>query len=361
MVVLEAGRCGTGRAGATAASSPGCGRAPDAERGSAPRGRDCSWPRPGRRSTRSAPGATSRASTPGPRGPHLVVSAAAAQDGATRSPPSAATEVGALSAAGARVCASPVFRGGVGRARGATVQPARLAFGLRERRWRAARGRRGHACAPRSAAAHGPAPPWPRRTAARSGRAPPCSRSTPPRARWRRCARRTVASSHIVLTEPVPDVLEGSAGPAARRSPTAGRCCTTSAPRRTGASRSAGAAGAWPSARAPAGAGGRPRRGRADAPRPRALLPGARRPRDRARLGRADRRLPHPPAAVRGSLPLLGLLARRLYTGQWVGRLVDMCRVRHHVLYRVGLLYPSRISSLFPKGIGIRSIWKRSF
>ena len=61
----------------------------------------------------------------------------------------------------------------------------------------------------------------------------------------------SVASSHIVLTEPVPDVLEALRLDRRRgdlRLPHA--CCTTSARPATGASRSAGAAGAWPSARA---------------------------------------------------------------------------------------------------------------
>src|SRR5215203_1835392 len=65
--------------------------------------------------------------------PHLVVSCAPAQDGASADAVDG-REVLALTAAEARaVCDSPVFRGGVAARTGATVQPARLAFGLRER------------------------------------------------------------------------------------------------------------------------------------------------------------------------------------------------------------------------------------
>ena len=106
-------------------------------------------------------------------------------------------------------CASPAFRAGAIYPSVATVQPARLALGLRERllgarrravrvlagagaarRRRRGRGahRRRHACAP----------------------ARRCWRSAaPPGAGAARCASRlTVASSHIVITEPVPDLLE---------------------------------------------------------------------------------------------------------------------------------------------------------
>ena len=135
--------------------------------------------------------------------PHLVVSAAPAQDG-----------VGAAAVDGARVvalsgeevrarCASPLFRGGVEVKVGATVQPARLAFGLRERlrergvrifersrvaalEGATARTRGGRVRARAAIVAAGAA----------SGALPPLR------------DRLTVASSHIVLTEPVADVIE---------------------------------------------------------------------------------------------------------------------------------------------------------
>jgi glycine/D-amino acid oxidase-like deaminating enzyme len=133
---------------------------------------------------------------------HLVVSAAPAQDG-----------VGAAAVDGARVvalsgeevrarCASPLFRRGVEVKVGATVQPARLAFGLRERlrergvrifersrvaalEGATARTRGGRVRARAAIVASGAA----------TGALPPLR------------DRLTVSSSHIVLTEPVPDVV----------------------------------------------------------------------------------------------------------------------------------------------------------
>jgi len=135
--------------------------------------------------------------------PQLVVSAAPAQDGVSAEAVDG-REVLALSETDVRsVCDSPVFRTGVAAQLGATVHPARLAFGLRERlldrgvrifessRVRALRGataetdggrvRAGAAVVAVNAAAGALAP-------------------------LRR--RLTVASSHIVITEPVPDVIE---------------------------------------------------------------------------------------------------------------------------------------------------------
>ena len=57
-----------------------------------------------------------------------------------------------------------------------------------------------------------------------------------------------VGSSHMVVTEPVPDVLEDSGGRPASRSPTAARCSTTSGRHATGGSRSGGEAARWVSA-----------------------------------------------------------------------------------------------------------------
>ena len=107
----------------------------------------------------------------------------------------------------ARACRSPVFGGGLRIASAATVQPARLAFGLRDR-VRAA-GAVVHEGSRVRRVVGGPAPrvltrrrrgPRGRRRARRQPRhAPAC-------APLRRAL--AVASSHIVLTEPVPDVLE---------------------------------------------------------------------------------------------------------------------------------------------------------
>lgn len=148
-------------------------------------------------------------------GGHLVVSAAPAQDGVGDEPVRAAAELGvageivALSAEQVRQrCASPVFREGTLMPSGGTVQPARLALGLRRKLIDAGvsvyehtsvrgvidrdvggvdlvtdggRVRAGHAvlAAGGALASFGPLR-----------------------------GRLTVASSHIVLTEPVPDVLE---------------------------------------------------------------------------------------------------------------------------------------------------------
>jgi glycine/D-amino acid oxidase-like deaminating enzyme len=135
--------------------------------------------------------------------PHLVVSAAPAQDGVGAAAVDGERVV-ALSAEQVRArCASPLFRGGVEVRLGATVQPARLAFGLRERL--RARGalvfERSGVVALEGAQA---------RTAGgrvRAGAAVVAvggasGALAPLRDRL------TVSSSHIVMTEPAPDVLE---------------------------------------------------------------------------------------------------------------------------------------------------------
>ena len=108
-----------------------------------------------------------------------------------------------------------------------------------------------------------------------------------------------VASSHMVITEPVPDVIDELGWTAARRSTTAARCSTTSARRATDGSRSAGAAGEWASAAATAEPRGRSRRRRHGAAALRRFFPQLARPHDHPRLGRPDRRLSHPPADLR--------------------------------------------------------------
>jgi glycine/D-amino acid oxidase-like deaminating enzyme len=135
--------------------------------------------------------------------PHLVVSTAPAQDGAGAAAVDG-REVVALSPAQVRaLCDSPVFRSGVAAGVGATVHPARLAFGLRERLlargariFEGSRVRALHGAVAETAGGRVRA-----RTAvvavnAAAGALAPLRR------------RLTVASSHIVLTEPVPDVVE---------------------------------------------------------------------------------------------------------------------------------------------------------
>ena len=122
--------------------------------------------------------------------PHLVVYAAAAQEGRF----AAAVDghgVVALSAEQVHArCAAPLLRGGVEVRVGATVHPARLAFGLRER------------LLARGVAVATTASGRVRARAAIVAAGPATGALRPLRDRL------TVASSHIVLTEPVPDVLQ---------------------------------------------------------------------------------------------------------------------------------------------------------
>jgi glycine/D-amino acid oxidase-like deaminating enzyme len=144
---------------------------------------------------------------------YLCVSTAPAFDGVGSRAARAAAALGApervveLSAVEVRArCASPVFRGGVLIPDFATLQPARLALGLRSRlldrgalvfersRVRALRGRAGGVLA---------------ETVGGSVRARSAVLAVGPAARGLRALRTrlSVTSSHIVLTEPVPDVL----------------------------------------------------------------------------------------------------------------------------------------------------------
>jgi glycine/D-amino acid oxidase-like deaminating enzyme len=140
--------------------------------------------------------------------PHLVVSCAPAQDGASAAAVDG-VEVMALSPEQARaVCDSPVFRGGVATRSGAIVQPARLAFGLRERllgrgvrifehsRVRALHVDRGGGVEAETGGGR-----------VRAGTAAVAVNAASGQLRRLR-NRLTVSSSHIVLTEPVPDVIE---------------------------------------------------------------------------------------------------------------------------------------------------------
>jgi glycine/D-amino acid oxidase-like deaminating enzyme len=142
------------------------------------------------------------------KGGELVVATAPAQDGGTGTEAVDGTRVIACDAAAARArCDSPVFRGGVFVPDAATVHPARLAFGLRERLLaRGARiyeGSRATAVrpAPEGVAVRTAGGGVRARTAifalnAASGTLAPLRN------------RLTVSSSHIVCTEPVPDVIE---------------------------------------------------------------------------------------------------------------------------------------------------------
>jgi glycine/D-amino acid oxidase-like deaminating enzyme len=149
------------------------------------------------------------------RGGYLQVSAAPAQDGIWEAASAACRELGegdavqplARDEVAAR-CASPVFRGGAFYPDAATVQPARLAFGLR-RRLRAA----GVEICERSPVRrlHGSADGVEAHTDSGTVRAGTAivaigGAAKSPRGPLRNAL--TVTSSHIVLTEPVPDVLE---------------------------------------------------------------------------------------------------------------------------------------------------------
>ncbi len=208
-------------------------------------------------------------------------------------------------------CRSPRFRGGAFFPGAATVQPARLALGLRDRVaslpnvrvFEQSRLRRLTAgswgCVAETSAAT---------VRARSCALALGSASNAAGSPFRN--RLTVTSSHMAITEPVPDVLEEAGWTGESASPTAGRCSTTCARPPTGASPSAGAAAASPaapaSAASPSSTAGSSTRSLPTC----ALLPGARGPLDRPRLGRADRRLAHPPAG--GHAGRLGLRLRRL-------------------------------------------------
>ena len=135
--------------------------------------------------------------------PHWVVSTAPAQDGACFEDIDNRHVLALDPAAVQERCASPVFRGAVEVACGATVHPARLAFGLRARlvergvrvfertRVRALHGTVAVTGGGRVRAGHAIV------TAGAAGAA-----LGPLRGRL------TVGSSHIVMTEPVPDVIE---------------------------------------------------------------------------------------------------------------------------------------------------------
>lgn len=149
------------------------------------------------------------------RGGYLQVSTAEAHDGVWAEALEVCRELGATDAIQplsaeqvAERCKSPAFRGGAFYPGAATVQPARLALGLRER-LRA----RGVEVLERSPVQRLVGAPGgvDARTASGTVRASRAvlavgAAAKAPRAPLRN--RLTVASSHIVLTEPVPDLLE---------------------------------------------------------------------------------------------------------------------------------------------------------
>ena len=143
--------------------------------------------------------------------PQLEVATAPAQVGCWDEAVRAARELGApeearpLGAAEARaVCDSPLFLGGVARATAATVQPARLALGLRRRLLE--RGVRVHEGTPvRRVRPDGTVEA--ERGRVRAGAAVLAVNAAAAGFPGHRLAL-AVGSSHVVLTEPVPDVLE---------------------------------------------------------------------------------------------------------------------------------------------------------
>jgi glycine/D-amino acid oxidase-like deaminating enzyme len=201
VVVLEAGRCGHGPSGRNGGFVTGIDIAGDAV--------DAAWAAAARE-TVDAIGAWCEAEGVDAwyrKGGELVVSTAPAQDGGTGAGAVDGSNVLAQDAAAARArCDSPVFRSGVFVPAAATVQPARLAFGLRER----LRARGAHVFEGSRAIGMRPAPEGVRvATAGGSVRARVAvvavNAASGTLAPLRN--RLTVSSSHIVCTEPVPEVI----------------------------------------------------------------------------------------------------------------------------------------------------------
>jgi glycine/D-amino acid oxidase-like deaminating enzyme len=160
------------------------------------------------------------------RGGYLQVSTAPAHDGTWDEPVAACRELGEgdavepLDAAGvAARCASSAFRGGAFYPDAATVQPARLALGLRQRLREAGVEIFERSPVRRLIGASDIHPPgaWSKSDAVRAetdggavtaGRGIVAVGGAAKATRGPLQDRLTVTSSHIVLTEPVPDVLE---------------------------------------------------------------------------------------------------------------------------------------------------------
>ena len=179
---------------------------------------------------------------------------------------------------------------------GANVHPARLAFGLRERL--IARGAAVHeGCRARAVRAVPGGVTVETATGRVRARAAVVAAGAAAGALPPLRDRLTVASSHIVCTEPVPDVIEalGWTGGEAI-------CDGRALLHYTRTTRDGRIVFGWAGGRMAAGArtGGRMevdhQVDRAGARATSALLPAARGAAHRPRLGRADRRLPHPPA-----------------------------------------------------------------
>ena len=162
------------------------------------------------------------------RGGYLQVSTAGAHDGVWAGALEACEELGATDAVRvlsseevAARCASPTFRAGAFYPHSATVQPARLALGLRDRL--RARGVELFESTP-VGALHDAPDGVEARTAGGTVRAGAAVLAIGGAVKsWRSPLRHSlsIASSHIVLTEPVPDVLEAAGW-------TGGECITDS-------------------------------------------------------------------------------------------------------------------------------------
>jgi glycine/D-amino acid oxidase-like deaminating enzyme len=210
VVVLESGRCGHGPSGRNGGFVTGMDLALPALRRESGDAAAEAWVAAARE-TVDAIGAWCEAEGVDAwyrKGGELVVSTAPAQDEGAGVAAIDGLSVLAQTAEQARErCDSPVFRGGVFVPTAATVHPARLAFGLRERLL--ARGARiyegsratGMRAVPEGVAVRTASARVRARTAvfalnAASGTLAPLRN------------RQTVSSSHIVCTEPVPDVIE---------------------------------------------------------------------------------------------------------------------------------------------------------
>ncbi len=140
--------------------------------------------------------------------PHLVVSCAPAQDGASAGAVDGENVVALTPEETRAVCDSPVFRSGVATRSGAIVHPARLAFGLRERLLgRGVRIFEGSRVKALHVDRTGEVVAETAGGRVRAGAAAVAINGASGQVRRLR-DRLTVSSSHIVLTEPVPDVIE---------------------------------------------------------------------------------------------------------------------------------------------------------
>ena len=209
VVVLEAGRCGHGPSGRNGGFVSSLDLSLPALREDVGEAAATAWASESR-ATVDAIGAWCEAEDVDAwyvRGGELLVSTAPAQDGVSADAIDGTTVIAQDAATVRARCASPVLRAGVYVPASATVHPARLAFGLLERL--VARGAQVHEHS--RAVGMRPVPvgvevatPGGRVRARSAVFAINASSGTLPPLR----NRLTVSSSHIVLTEPVPDVLD---------------------------------------------------------------------------------------------------------------------------------------------------------